>query len=131
MSRAAGLCVKCGGPKRGRSARTAAPIGQCESCRGDICLKHARWQGDFYLCYKCERKGKKSDINIRIELPDELDSVLATQELESQPESGEEVMPCDYPAASRLGALPQPSYADDRSYGDRFRTSRRFLLVTT
>lgn len=73
MSRAAGLCVKCGGPKRGRSARTAAPIGQCESCRGDICLKHARWQGDYYLCYKCERQGKKSDV--RIELPAEPEEV--------------------------------------------------------
>ena len=72
MSRAAGLCGKCGGPRRGRSARTAAPIAQCESCRVDICEKHARWQGDFYLCYKCERQGKKSDINIRIELPEEV-----------------------------------------------------------
>jgi hypothetical protein len=69
MSRAAGLCIKCGGPKRGRAARTAAPITQCESCRGAICEKHARWQGDYYLCYKCERLGKKSDI--RIELPPE------------------------------------------------------------
>lgn len=34
-----------------------------------ICEKHARWQGDYYLCYKCERLGKKSDI--RIELPAE------------------------------------------------------------
>ena len=69
MSRAAGLCGKCGGPRRGRSARTAAPIGQCEVCRVDICLKHARWQGDYYLCYKCARQGKKSDI--RIELPED------------------------------------------------------------
>src|SRR5882724_1106297 len=69
MSRAPGLCVKCGGPRRGRSARSAAPIAQCESCRGDICAKHARWQGDYYLCYKCERLGKTSDI--RITLPEE------------------------------------------------------------
>lgn len=71
MSRAPGLCVKCGGPKRGRAARVAAPIGSCESCRGMICLKHARWQGDYWLCYTCERKGKKSDV--RIELPPELE----------------------------------------------------------
>lgn len=69
MSRAPGLCVKCGGPRRGRSARSAAPIAQCESCRGDICAKHARWQGDYYLCYKCERQGKTSDV--RVVLPEE------------------------------------------------------------
>ncbi len=62
MSRAPGLCI---------SARSAAPIAQCESCHGDICAKHARWQGDYYLCYKCERQGKTSDI--RIELPKEYD----------------------------------------------------------
>ena len=81
MSRAAGLCIKCGGPKRGRAARTAAPIAQCESCRGDICEKHARWQGDYYLCYKCERKGKKSDI--RIELPEDLSSLPSEGEGDS------------------------------------------------
>ena len=80
MSRAAGLCGKCGGPRRGRSARTAAPIAQCESCHVDICLKHARWQGDFYLCYTCERKNKKKDIDIRIELPEELRSVTVEDE---------------------------------------------------
>ena len=99
MSRAAGLCIKCGGPKRGRAARTAAPIGQCESCRGDICLKHARWQGDYYLCYTCERKGKKSDVRVElpaeIGLPPELDPVVIE----------EEVTLCDDATSTWLGSL--------------------------
>lgn len=97
MSRAAGLCIKCGGPKRGRAARVAAPIGQCESCRGLICEKHARWQGDYYLCYKCERLGKKSDIKIElpaeIELLPELPEVELTGPIPVLIEDQEEVMP--------------------------------------
>ena len=88
MSRAPGLCAKCGGPKRGRAARVAAPIATCESCRGMICEKHARWQGDYYLCYKCERLGKKSDV--RIDLPPE----------EKTLDVNEEVMPYDDASAT-------------------------------
>lgn len=59
MSRAAGLCRLCGGPKRGRAARTAAPVAQCQLCGNDICPKHAVWAGDYYICKKCERAGKR------------------------------------------------------------------------
>ncbi len=59
MSRAAGLCRRCGGPKRGRAARTAAPVSQCRTCGDDICQKHAIWAGDFYICTKCDRAARK------------------------------------------------------------------------
>lgn len=58
MSRAAGLCKLCGGPKRGRAARTAAPIAQCSECGADICPKHAVWRDDAYICKRCERASK-------------------------------------------------------------------------
>ena len=98
MSRAPGLCAKCGGPKRGRAARVAAPIATCESCRGMICEKHARWMGDYYLCYKCERAGKKSDI--RIELPEE------------------EVMPNVHSPATWLEPVHKSDDASASPYGD-------------
>jgi formylmethanofuran dehydrogenase subunit E len=55
MSRAAGLCKRCGGPKRGRAARVSAPIAQCNKCGDDICARHAVWAGDFYICSRCNR----------------------------------------------------------------------------
>jgi len=59
MSRAPGLCRRCGGPKRGRTARTAAPWAQCakEDCRADICPKHSVWDSsaDAWICTKCAR----------------------------------------------------------------------------
>lgn len=62
VSRAAGLCRRCGGPKRGRAARVAAPIAQCHLCGDDICDRHAMWAGDYYICTKCARAlGKKKD----------------------------------------------------------------------
>lgn len=60
MSRAAGLCKYCGGPKRGRAARVASPIARCPICENDICAKHAIWASDFYICYKCDREGKQA-----------------------------------------------------------------------
>lgn len=56
MSRAAGLCRRCGGPKRGRAARPSMPIAQCYSCGDGICERHARWHEDGYLCTKCANK---------------------------------------------------------------------------
>lgn len=65
MSRAAGLCKSCGGPKRGRAARTASPAGQCTRCGNDVCWpKHSEWiaeedegRGGF-VCKKCLSKGE-------------------------------------------------------------------------
>lgn len=62
MSRAAGLCRRCGGPRRGRAARVSAPIAQCHLCGDDICDRHAVWDSDYYICTKCARAlGKKKD----------------------------------------------------------------------
>lgn len=61
MSRAAGLCKLCGGPKRGRAARTAAPVAQCQECSADICPRHAEWEGDGYTCTRCIRLRKKRE----------------------------------------------------------------------
>lgn len=58
MSRAPGLCRRCGGPKRGRAAREAAPWAQCNTCHDDICPKHSVWDGtsDAWVCTKCARE---------------------------------------------------------------------------
>lgn len=61
MSRAAGLCRRCGGPKRGRAARDAAPWTRCELCNDDICPRHSVWAGDYWICTKCDREGKKAE----------------------------------------------------------------------
>lgn len=53
MSRAAGLCKSCGGPRRGRAARPSAPIGRCENCNEDVCIKHALWVDTGWWCRKC------------------------------------------------------------------------------
>jgi hypothetical protein len=66
MSRAAGLCRSCGGPRRGRAARTAAPAGQCTRCGDDVCYpKHSDWFSEEdegrggYVCNKCLRAAKQ------------------------------------------------------------------------
>jgi hypothetical protein len=56
LSRAAGLCRRCGGPKRGRAARPSMPIAQCTECGDGICHRHAQWHNDNYICTKCARK---------------------------------------------------------------------------
>lgn len=56
MSRAAGLCRLCGGPRRGRAARTAAPVARCEICGSDICPRHALWSDEKYYCLHCARE---------------------------------------------------------------------------
>lgn len=57
MSRAPGLCRRCGGPKRGRAARDASPWAQCGECSDLICERHSVWS-DGWICTKCDR-GKK------------------------------------------------------------------------
>lgn len=66
MSRAPGLCRSCGGPKRGRAARTAAPIAQCLGCGNDVCGRHSEWRSTWednndggYVCRKCIRAKAK------------------------------------------------------------------------
>lgn len=62
MSRAAGLCKSCGGPKRGRAARQASPSGQCMRCGDDVCWpKHSDWRSEEngYVCHSCIRKESK------------------------------------------------------------------------
>ena len=62
MSRGSGLCGLCGGVKRGRSARTAAPIADCLDCRKPICERHSVPVPDegAYRCTKCARALKTS-----------------------------------------------------------------------
>lgn len=55
MSRASGLCRRCGGPKRGRGARVAAPVADCAECGDPVCAKHVAWIHDRYVCIKCQR----------------------------------------------------------------------------
>ena len=55
MSRAPGLCRSCGGPKRGRQARVASPIGECQFCFEQICERHSFWYEIGYVCLKCAR----------------------------------------------------------------------------
>jgi hypothetical protein len=57
MSRAAGLCGRCGGPKRGRSARASDPVADCSRCGTPICKRHARWDSDeeAWVCTRCAR----------------------------------------------------------------------------
>lgn len=73
MSRAPGLCRRCGGPKRGRAARVASPIAQCYKCGDDICERHSRWHDDGYLCTKCAQKIGLKEYGIaerRVSLPE-------------------------------------------------------------
>ena len=63
MSRGAGLCRRCGGPKRGRGARVSAPIADCMECGDPICERHATFDADRgdrggYVCTKCTRKAR-------------------------------------------------------------------------
>ena len=57
MSRGAGLCRRCGGPKRGRSARVSVPIADCLDCGDAVCQRHAVEVPEElgYRCTKCHR----------------------------------------------------------------------------
>jgi len=55
LSRAAGLCRLCGGPRRGKSARLAAPVADCARCGVPVCPRHMVWDTDRALCTKCAR----------------------------------------------------------------------------
>ena len=102
MSRAAGLCKYCGGPKRGRAARPAAPIAQCSSCGNDVCGKHCDWVDDWYKCHKCIRAGRKADDALR-KIP-----VL----------TGEEVISRDNPDAPDNRSVYLPDNADSSADRD-------------
>ena len=60
MSRAAGLCPQCGGPKRGRAARASSPVATCVRCNAAVCDKHVDMIGDEWVCKKCQRAAKKA-----------------------------------------------------------------------
>lgn len=57
MSRARGLCGRCGGPRRGRSARRSDPVADCEACRTPVCARHAGFdpEANQTLCTSCAR----------------------------------------------------------------------------
>lgn len=57
MARAHGLCGRCSGPIRGRSARRAHAVADCANCRTPLCSSHAGFDADNdrYLCGKCAR----------------------------------------------------------------------------
>jgi hypothetical protein len=38
-----GNCGRCGGVRKGKSARSAQPVAVCSRCRYPICVRHARW----------------------------------------------------------------------------------------
>ncbi|GAA4626883.1 hypothetical protein GCM10023196_036950 [Actinoallomurus vinaceus] len=58
MGRAHGLCGRCSGPIRGRSARRAHAVTDCAECDTALCASHAGFDADNdrYLCGKCARK---------------------------------------------------------------------------
>ena len=60
MSRAAGLCPLCGGPKRSRAARVSAPAATCVRCNAAVCGKHVGMIGGEWVCKKCQRAAKKA-----------------------------------------------------------------------
>ena len=60
VSRAAGLCPQCGGPKRGRAARASAPAAQCIRCNASVCDDHVAMIDGEWVCKKCIRAAKKS-----------------------------------------------------------------------
>ena len=62
MSRAAGLCRRCGGPKRGRAARASDPVADCAQCGDPVCSRHVVWHDGRYLCTKCERLKKQVNV---------------------------------------------------------------------
>lgn len=66
MSRARGLCGRCGGPRRGRSARRSDPIADCDLCQTPVCARHARYDpdGDRYLCAKDARDHKITVVKV-------------------------------------------------------------------
>lgn len=61
MSRAAGLCPRCGGPKRGRSARASSPVAQCSrpECGDWVCDRHVTMVNGEWVCTKCSRKDNR------------------------------------------------------------------------
>jgi len=61
VSRAAGLCPRCGGPKRGRAARASAPAAQCSKpeCGDWVCEKHVRMISGEWVCTKCIRQASR------------------------------------------------------------------------
>jgi hypothetical protein len=58
VSRAAGLCRCCGGPRRGKAARLAAPVADCARCGVPVCEKHEVWdsRNEHWICIRCARK---------------------------------------------------------------------------
>lgn len=58
MSRAAGLCGKCGGPRRGRAAGQSDAVADCDLCHTALCVRHSRYDpdGDRTVCVGCGRK---------------------------------------------------------------------------
>lgn len=52
-----GVCGRCGVRKRGRAARTSAPVTDCVRCGVPICNKHMVEAPDEggYVCTKCHR----------------------------------------------------------------------------
>jgi hypothetical protein len=46
MARAHGLCGRCSGPIRGRSARRAHAVADCANCRTPLCSSHAGFDAD-------------------------------------------------------------------------------------
>jgi len=56
VSRGAGLCPRCGGPKRGRAARVSFPVAQCSVCLDHVCERHVEMVDGEWVCSKCKRK---------------------------------------------------------------------------
>ena len=49
------MCRCCGGPRRGKAARLAAPVQDCARCGAAVCEKHVRWDADRWICVRCAK----------------------------------------------------------------------------